>query len=94
MAQAGYIGNYGRKLPVQNEFNPAVYVPGQSTTSNTDARRRLAPLYRGFNGSSWDANSSYNALQTMVTKRLANGFTLIGHYTWSKAIDDTCQQET
>ena len=94
MAQAGYIGNYGRKLPVQNEFNPAVYAAGQSTTANTDARRRLAPVYRGFNASSWDANSSYNALQTMVTKRLANGFTLVGHYTWSRAIDDSCQQET
>jgi len=94
MTQAGYIGNYGRKLPLQNEFNPALYIPGQSTTGNTDARRRLAPTYRGFFGSSWDSNSSYNALQTMVTKRLSRGFTLIGHYTWSKAIDDACTQET
>jgi hypothetical protein len=93
MAQAGYIGNYGRKLPGQNEFNPAIFRPG-ATTANTDARRRLAPTYRGFFGSSWDSNSSYNALQTMLTKRLANGFTLAGHYTFSRAIDDSCQQET
>lgn len=87
MAQVGYIGNYGRKLPLQNEFNPALYVPGKdasgndlSTTRNTDARRRLAPTYRGFMGSSFDSNSSYNALQTMVTKRLSSGFTLVAHF--------------
>jgi hypothetical protein len=33
-------------------------------------------------------------MQAMVTKRLSRGFTVIGHYTWSKAIDDACQQET
>ena len=93
MAQAGFIGNYGRKLPLQNEFNPAIYRPG-ATTRDTDARRRLAPAYRGVFGSSFDSNSSYNALQTMVTKRLSSGFTLVAHYTWAKAIDDACQQET
>ncbi len=93
MAQAGFVGNYGRKLPLQNEFNPAVYGPG-ATTRNTDQRRRLAPTYRGFSVSTFDANSSYNALQTMMTKRLSRGFTLVAHYTWSRAIDDACQQET
>jgi hypothetical protein len=93
MAQVGYVGNFGRKLPLQNEFNPAVYRPG-ATTRDTDARRRLAPTYRGFFASSFDSNSSYNALQTMLTKRLSSGFTLVAHYTWAKAIDDACQQET
>jgi outer membrane receptor protein involved in Fe transport len=92
-AQLGFIGNYGRKLPLQNEFNPARFGPG-ATTQNTDARRLLAPTYRGFFVSSWDSNSSYNGLQTMVTKRLSSGFTLVAHYTWSKALDDACQQET
>ena len=93
MAQVGYVGNFGRKLPLQVEFNPAVYGPG-ATTANTDLRRPLAPTYRGFFVSSWDSNSSYNGLQTMVTKRLSQGFTIVAHYTWSKAIDDACQQET
>ncbi len=100
-AQIGYVGNYGRKLPLQNQFNPAVYIPGndtqgrpRSTTQNTDSRRPLAPTYRGFMASSFDSNSSYNALQTLVTKRLSRGFTVVAHYTWAKAIDDACQQET
>ncbi len=101
MAQMGYVGNFGRKLPLSNEFNPAVYIPGRdapgrdlSTTSNTDARRRLAPLYRGFNSASFDSNSSYNALQTMASRQLGRGFTLVAHYTFAKAIDDACMQET
>jgi hypothetical protein len=101
LAQVGFVGNYGRKLPLQNQFNPAAYIPGVdaqgralSTTANTDARRRLAPTYRGFSGSSWDSNSSYNGLQTQVNKRMSRGFTVIAHYTWSKGIDDACQQET
>src|SRR5262249_44155865 len=101
LAQVGYVGNYGRKLPLQNQFNPAIYVPGTdaqgralSTSANIDARRRLAPLYRGFSGSSWDSNSSYNGLQTQVNKRMSKGFTVIAHYTWSRSIDDACQQET
>lgn len=93
MAQLGFIGNYGRKLPLQNQFNPAVFRPGASTR-DTDARRLLAPLYRGFSVSTFDSSSSYNGLQAMVTKRLSRGFTIVGHYTWSKAIDDACQQET
>jgi hypothetical protein len=93
MGQVGFVGNYGRKLPLQNQFNPAVFGPG-ATTRNTDARRPLAPVYRGFFGSTWDSNSSYNGLQTMVTKRLTDGFTLVAHYTFAKAIDDACQQET
>ncbi|MGH9672516.1 MAG: hypothetical protein ACRD44_04995, partial [Bryobacteraceae bacterium] len=93
MAQLGYVGNFGRKLPLQNEFNPAVFRPG-ATTGNSDARRPLAPTYRGMSVSSWDSNSSYNAMQAMVTKRLSSGFTLIAHYTFAKAIDDACQQET
>ncbi|MBS1825647.1 MAG: TonB-dependent receptor [Acidobacteria bacterium] len=101
MAQVGFVGNYGRKLPLQVEFNPARYIAGTdasgralSTTGNTDSRRGLAPTYRGFFVSSWDSNSSYNGLQFLVNKRLADGFTLVAHYTWSKAIDDACQQET
>jgi hypothetical protein len=101
MAQVGYVGNHGRKLPLQVQFNPARYIPGNdssgrplSTTGNTDSRRPLAPTYRGFFVSSWDSNSSYNGLQLLVNKRLSRGFTLVAHYTWSKSIDDACQQET
>ncbi len=101
MIKTGYIGNLGRKLPNKYEFNPAVYIPGKdasgndrSTTKNTDARRRFAPLYTAFAANSADANSSYHSLQTVLTKRLGNGLTIVAHHTWSKAIDDSCTSES
>ena len=89
--QTGYLGNFARKQLHGEEGNAAVYGPG-ATTKNTDVRRPLAPLYTGFTAWTTDANSAYNAWQTIVTKRLANNFSFVGHYTWSKAID-TCTNE-
>lgn len=101
MAQAAYIGNLGRRLQARSEANPAVYIPGTdskgaalSTTRNTDARRLYAPLYSGLGAVKFDNNSSYHGLQTMIVKRLSQGFTLVAHYTWSKAIDDVCTADS
>jgi hypothetical protein len=35
------------------------------------------------------SNGSYNSLQTSVEQRVKSGLTLLGNYTWSKAIDNT-----
>jgi hypothetical protein len=101
MVQAAYIGNLGRKLPLQMTMNPAVYIPGTdargsalSTTQNTDSRRIYAPVYGDFSGYIFGENSSYHGLQTMVVKRLSAGFTLVAHYTWAKAIDVGSSKET
>ena len=92
MAQLGYIGNLGRKLPAPVEGNPAVFRPG-ATTGNTDARRIYAPEFRGFRKVRYDTVSNYHAMQAMLVKRLSQGFTLVSHYTWSKSIDETCTSE-
>ena len=84
--QTSYVGNISRHGYNGYETNPAVYGPG-ATTKNTDARRIHAPLYGSMVGYSSNLNSSYNALQTQVTKRFSHGLQFQGHYTWSKAID-------
>lgn len=100
MARVGYVGNFGRKALNTWQFNPARYMPGKdasgkdlSTTSNTDQRRIYAPLYGGFRAFSSDANSFYNSLQAVLTKRLSRGFTLVAHYTLANGIDDVCTNE-
>jgi hypothetical protein len=35
-----------------------------------------------------NGNSTYNALQTKVTKRLSRGLTILGSYTWAKSLSD------
>src|SRR4030095_11045650 len=37
---------------------------------------------------SHDVNSSYNALEVSLERRVARGVTILGNYTWSKSIDD------
>jgi hypothetical protein len=100
MLKVGYVGNFARKLLTPYQFNPARYIPGRdvngrdlSTTANTDSRRILAPLYRGMWSFASSGTGSYNALQTVLTKRLSKGLTLMAHHTWSKALDDTCTNE-
>ncbi len=89
--ETGYVGNLARKLLNAVEANPAVYKKG-ATTKNTDSRRVLAPLYADFMSFTSDANSSYNTWQTIVTKRMGRGLSLVAHYTFSKAIDN-CTNE-
>jgi hypothetical protein len=93
MAQVGYVGNFARKLYNTFQRNPAVYRPG-ATTRDTESRRLLGPDYTGFISFATDGTSSYNGLQVLVQRRMSAGFTVIGHYTWAKAIDDACSVES
>jgi hypothetical protein len=82
----GYLGNKGTHLHVNEQLNPSIYIPGQSTTGNVDSRR----IYQGFQTvESIQATgfSSYNSLQVSWNRRFEHGFTFLGSYVWSKAID-------
>ena len=46
----------------------------------------LGPII-GYNH---DGSSDYHALVTKIEKRFSGGFTLLGSYTWSKNMGDTC----
>ncbi len=83
---AGYLGTKGTDLPITEQINPAVYIPGQSTTANVNARR----IYQGFQGITSilsGGNSTYHSLQINWNRRFDHGFTLLGSYVYSKAID-------
>jgi hypothetical protein len=91
VARVAYAGNKGTYLAsgVQGfrEQNPAVYIPGQSTSANTQ-QRRLYPQLGPVGLFSSDNNSHYHSLQLNLEKRFARGFTVLANYTWSKLIDD------
>ena len=74
-------------LAIVREINPAIYIPGQSTVANTQARR----FYQDFvNVGRLESgnNSNYNSLQVAAEKRFGHGLSVLVNYTWSKAIDD------
>ncbi len=81
-----YVGNHALHIMSSRQFNPAVYEPG-ATVANENARR----LYPGL-GSVALADSYeyavYNSLQLNVTRRVANGLTLLSNITFSKTIDN------
>jgi hypothetical protein len=85
--EVAYVGKLGRKLMQALDFNPAAYAPG-ATLGNTEQRRVFMPgVYTlGYYAAS-RANSSYNALQTLVTKRYSHGVTGSFAYTYSKFLD-------
>jgi hypothetical protein len=82
----GYVGSKGTKLYAGENVNPAIYVPGASSTTNVDSRR----IYQGFttiiSGMSI-ANSTYHSLQVNWNRRFGGGFSVLGSFTWSKALD-------
>ncbi|HOL72545.1 MAG TPA: TonB-dependent receptor, partial [Bryobacteraceae bacterium] len=97
MLDVGYVWSNGVHLLGRRQFNYAIPGPG-ATTANTHARRILNinnPLNEEYGGAVWgnlryqatDLNSSYNALQVMVTKRMSYGLTMTHAYTWGHAID-------
>ena len=69
-------GNVNAKRPYQS-----VAIPGTSIVTSP-----LGPVYGYHN----NGNSIYHALSTKIEKRFSAGLTLLGSYTYSKAIGDTC----
>jgi len=88
VVSVGYIGKFAHNLLRMTQMNPAVYVPGQSTTANTDARRIILPgTYSSMRLIRGNSNSSYNGLLLVLNKRLSRGLTVLASYTFSKFLD-------
>jgi hypothetical protein len=97
VVSASYLGNKTTHLWMAGEVNPAIYnsAPGASTTSNTQARRRLTalnpiwgPAYASINTSDDGAVAHYQALLLSVAHRFKNGFEFYSNYTDSYCVSD------
>lgn len=82
-----YVGKIGRKLLAYYPWNPAEYIPGESTLENA-AERVLYPPYAPYSlmlASMYD--SWYHGMDVQVNRRLVDRFSILASYTLSKAID-------
>ncbi len=86
LLRVAYAGSKGTGLLQGWELNPAIYIPGQSTRTNTNSRRPY-PAYTNIRMIGSVGNSSYNSLQVTMDKRFSHGFTVQSNYTWAKSID-------
>ena len=91
--ETNYVGTFGRKLlgiknlntypgRLAGGINPDNPIPG-----TTNAGVRPNPLVNSINLRTNGFDSNYNALQTSLRKRFANGLSFDANYTYSKALD-------
>jgi len=95
LVSATYIGNQTSHLWNGYELNPAVYIPGQSTTANVDARRVLNlqnPAQGRYFGSVSVTDDGgyghYNGLVLSLQKRLTHGWSANQNFTVSQCLNN------
>jgi hypothetical protein len=91
-----YLGNRTVHVWGGLPINPSVYIPGNSTTKNTNQRRVLYlanPDQGQYYGSIFllrdGGVANYNGMLVSVEHRMASNFTVLANYTWSKCMSDT-----
>ncbi|HLJ14318.1 MAG TPA: TonB-dependent receptor, partial [Bryobacteraceae bacterium] len=85
LAEVSYAGNKGTKLDERVNINQA-YLPDPAAITPIVTRRPF-PNFGDILSSNLQENSDYDALQTRLEKRFANGFSILAGYTYSHAID-------
>jgi hypothetical protein len=90
MVEGSYIGNRSLHLWTEREYNPILYVPGNSTRANMEQRR----LYR-LNNPNWGPvlgsmryvsptnAASYHGILLRTERRATSGVSVSANYTWS-----------
>ena len=86
---AAYVGAMGHRLPFAVDLNYPTY-NSTATTGNVNNRRPIEPLTLAQIYSVQSMmNTSYQALQVTVEKRLAKHVSLKGFYTFAKDLEDS-----
>jgi hypothetical protein len=88
-----YTGNVARHLEYQYDMNElplgTTTGPNNPLLAVNNVQNAIRP-YLGYNSiayTDFGANSSYHALQTRVSRRFSNSFTINSDFTWAKAMD-------
>ena len=85
LLEVGYVGNRAVHQPNRWDANPARQDPDLLHPTPIQSRRPYQNV--GFvSGNTSLAWSNYNALNVRVERRYASGLSLLGTYTWSKAM--------
>ncbi len=85
LMRIAYVGSAGEHMWVPVELNYTTY----NAATNTQSPRLYAPTYtQSITEANYGANTNYNSLQATFEQRLHQGLTVLGNYTWSKALDD------
>lgn len=80
LLDVSYVGAQSHKLTTRADFNP-----------RQPSGMRLHPDYGQRTVRTSQGNSAYQALQTRLDRRFAQGFQLAASYTWSRSLDSTSE---
>jgi outer membrane receptor protein involved in Fe transport len=90
MGSVSYLGNRTSNIWIGKELNPAVYIPGNSTQGNQDARRVLTLLnpvegaYYSTIQESFEGWGRYHGIVLGLQKRLSGGWSMNTNLTVSR----------
>lgn len=85
LGRLGYVGSHSSHLSLNEDLNPAVYIPGSPLSED---QRRIYQPYGDILQTDASGNSNYNSLQFTLQKRFAHGFSVLANYTYEKSIDN------
>jgi outer membrane receptor protein involved in Fe transport len=95
-ALVGYVGSHGVHQPFRSDdanivlpiLTSAGYVWPFQRPTDASPPQRINPNVGDIRYQNWGGSSSYNALETAITKRMSHGLEIQGSFTWSKSIDN------
>jgi outer membrane receptor for ferrienterochelin and colicin len=82
----GYVGSTGRNLFLRSITNLITSVTTNPTTGAGTAVRQFGGRFAEIDYKTSGGTDAYNALQTSLQRRLANGLSLGAQYTWAKEL--------
>ncbi|MEO7652814.1 MAG: TonB-dependent receptor, partial [Bryobacteraceae bacterium] len=82
VAEVGYVGNHAVKMARNVQLN--IPLPGPGNIQSRRPLQNFGPVSTAIRN---DATSSYNGLQTRLEKRFSSGLSLLGAYTFMRALD-------
>ena len=87
-----YVGSHGVHLPFRsddvNDVQPTIGPNGYLWPAAIGSGTVINPNVGRIDAMEWTNLSSYNGLETQITKRLNRGLQFQGAYTWSRSIDE------
>jgi hypothetical protein len=93
----GYVGSRGVHLPYRVDnidmVIPTITPYGYLWPANSTPADRLNPNFGRVNGTLWQANSFYHAMQVDLAKRVSHGIQFHVAYTFGKSIDTLSASE-
>jgi hypothetical protein len=81
VVELGYTGSQGDNLAVA--YDPNAPFPGAGSV----ASRRPFPQFGSISSQKFEGKSDYHAGHVRAERRMTNGLSIIGHYTYGKSID-------